>query len=269
MADMIADMLPRHECYVEVFGGSGAVLFTKTPSKVEVYNDLDSAVINFFRCLQSWATGPELMRKLALTPFSREECYWAFDHIDDEMLEPSERARAFYILAHQSFSAKMNKSKSWGGVTTHVNEARAWMAGVDGLDKFVARLQSVMIEHYSWDKVLDIYDGPDTCFYCDPPYMPETRNGSEYRYDMVTQDHIQLLNTIRECRGMVLLSGYESDLYTELIPDWHKVELSTSATMAAKTRATGIKGPGASKDRSPRKEVLWIKPGGLVQTSLF
>src|SRR4051794_4686302 len=38
-----------HTCYVEVFGGSGALLFGKQPSPVEVFNDLHNEVVHFFR----------------------------------------------------------------------------------------------------------------------------------------------------------------------------------------------------------------------------
>ena len=42
-------MLPHHECYVELFGGAAWVLIGKSPSRVEVLNDIDGEVINFFR----------------------------------------------------------------------------------------------------------------------------------------------------------------------------------------------------------------------------
>ena len=49
----IVKKLPGHTCYVEVFGGAGWVLFAKGPSKVEVYNDIDGELVNFFRVVKN------------------------------------------------------------------------------------------------------------------------------------------------------------------------------------------------------------------------
>lgn len=52
LAPLIISMFPKHICYIEVFGGAGHVLFAKPPSTVEVYNDLDGELVNFFRVVK-------------------------------------------------------------------------------------------------------------------------------------------------------------------------------------------------------------------------
>ena len=48
----VIDLLPPHTCYVEVFGGAAGVLFGKPPSDVEILNDIDQELINFFRVVK-------------------------------------------------------------------------------------------------------------------------------------------------------------------------------------------------------------------------
>ena len=52
MINEILGRIPEHRLYVEPFFGGGAVFFAKPPSKVEIINDVNSEVINFyFLCL--------------------------------------------------------------------------------------------------------------------------------------------------------------------------------------------------------------------------
>jgi len=50
----ILSLFPPHVCYVEVFGGAAWVLFGKDPSisQVEVLNDIDSELINFYEVVK-------------------------------------------------------------------------------------------------------------------------------------------------------------------------------------------------------------------------
>lgn len=78
LAPRLVSLLPKHDVYCEVFGGSGALLFAKAPSRLEIFNDLDSGVVNFFRVLRNAEQFQELVRALKLTPYAREEYYQCF-----------------------------------------------------------------------------------------------------------------------------------------------------------------------------------------------
>ena len=52
IAKKIIEVFPKHTTYVEPFAGGAQVFFHKEPSKVEVLNDLDGEMVNFFRVCQ-------------------------------------------------------------------------------------------------------------------------------------------------------------------------------------------------------------------------
>src|SRR6266508_2890776 len=90
LAPRIVALMPPHDTYVEVFGGSGAVLFHKSPAGLEVYNDVNGSLVNFFRVLRD--SPQELQRALELTPYARDELEACRADEGGDV----ERARRFY-----------------------------------------------------------------------------------------------------------------------------------------------------------------------------
>lgn len=252
-------LLPPCLHFVDVFGGSAAVLLNRDPSPIETYNDLDSELVSFFRTLREQPE--ELVRLLYLTPYSREERAIAFTTISQQRtadLTPLERARRFFVLARQSRSgARISKGhiNSWKytreGVNRGVGEANSqWESAIDGLATVAARLRSVQIENYPATHVISLYDGPGTLFYCDPPYAHETRSEHEreYAHEMTSDDHRKLAAALHSIKGRAALSGYPSALYDELYADWHRFTMPVTSTAGF---ATGARTDGE------RIEVLW------------
>jgi DNA adenine methylase len=97
-----------------------------------------------------------------------------------------------------------------------------WANYPEALLKVVQRLQGVVIENRPALEIIQRYQGDDTLFYVDPPYVMSSRDneGADYRYEMTDDEHVALSRGLRSVKGKVLLSGYESDLYSELYADW-------------------------------------------------
>lgn len=68
-----------------------------------------------------------------------------------------------------------------------------WLGSVDHLPWIAERLLRVQIENRPAIDVIRLYDSPDTLFYCDPPYIHETRGDhNAYVKEMTNEEHREL-----------------------------------------------------------------------------
>ncbi|MBI2059341.1 MAG: DNA adenine methylase [Nitrospirae bacterium] len=227
--DFLLPLLPTHLThFCEPFGGSAAIIINRPPAPVETYNDLDSEVVNFFRCLRDH--GAELVKLIGLTPFSREELVKACT--PQPGLAPLERARRFFVRARQTRTglAQTSSEGRWAHCVLTSRAAMAgavsrWLGSVEGLPEIVQRFQRVQIENAPAVEVIRRFDSPDTLFYCDPPYPHEARGDSKaYGFEMTDREHADLAEALRSCRGAVAVSGYDCPLMERLYRGWRRVD---------------------------------------------
>lgn len=213
LADWIVSLMPPHQTYVEPFAGSLAVLLAKPPAPVEVVNDLDGEVVNFWRVLRD--RPHDLERVCALTPYARAEYDAAFDPTD----EPLERARRWWTRIEQGVAHKHSRSGWHSAGARFVATARNH---VDRMGPAAERIAQVAIDCRDAVDVIDQFDGPDTLIYCDPPYVAATHSSrGAYRHGMDDAAHRRLADRLLACAGTVMVSGYPSGLYDELFSGWH------------------------------------------------
>jgi len=257
IAEWIIATFPSHRTYCEPYCGGANVFFRKPPSVYEVLNDLDGEVINFFQMLRTREA--ELIRAIDLTPYSREE--WRLSRIDDGCTDPLERARRFYISSRQSFGPGSRKRQpGWRFANgKHIdNKERSVTREWSNLDHLLAaahRLKAAMIECDDALKVVERFDTPRTLFYVDPPYVHATRYSrdvpNDYTHEMTDADHERLAEVLHNVSGYVVISGYRSDLYQRLYPDWKRLE------KAARSNYNGTHGNSGDANRV---ECLWLSP---------
>jgi len=227
--DWLLPCLPPAHNYCEPFSGSAAVLVNREPSPVETYNDIDGDVVNFFRVLRD--RGPDLMRAIALTPFSREEFHQAISG-STHGISDLERARRFYIRARQARTG-LAQTATLGRWANCKNTSRAgmsgvvsrWVGGVEALEHIAERLLRVQIENRPAVEIIRLYDGSDTLFYCDPPYLHETRGDNKaYGFEMDLDQHYELSQALTKCTGKVALSGYRCDIMDTWYKGWRRFD---------------------------------------------
>lgn len=245
--DWLLPLLPEGHHYCEPFGGSAAVLLNRQPAPVETYNDLDGEVVTFFRVLRD--RKEELVEAIGLTPFSREEFYLSLSV--EEGLTDLERARRFFIRARQARTG-LAQSASLGRWANCKNTSRAgmsgavsrWLGSVERLPEIALRLSRVQIENRPAIDVIRLYDDRDTFFYCDPPYVQETRgDGKAYRFEMDEVAYRQLAGVVNNCHGKVAISGYRCELMDDLLGNWNCYEAPPKICHSVK---------------QPRTEALWM-----------
>ena len=239
LRNWIVGLMPPHLHYVEPFFGGGGILLARDPNRdwmatgdeqlpaavkgsSEVVNDLHGELTNFWRVIQDAEKFESFQRRIDLTPFSQTEFDFALEHsqtfdLDSETC-PVERAVQFFILARQSRQGLMKDfaTLSRNRTRSRMNEqVSAWLNVVEGLPDVHQRLRNVVILNQPAVEVIRRQDGPKTLFYCDPPYVHETRSTTgEYAFEMTETEHEELLETLSGLQGKFMLSGYPSDLYT-------------------------------------------------------
>lgn len=274
-ADWIVAQFPAHHTYVEPFAGGLSVLFAKPPSPLEVVNDVNSGLVTFWRVVRDPALFPALQTRLTLTPYSREEFTWARDTWA-AVADPVEQAARWYTMVRQAFSGKMGEGTSWSfQVSAHRSALGAWkwMRSVDDrLPAIHARLRLVQVEHGDWSRVVETYDTPDTLFYCDPPYVLDTRSGGAmYPDELSDADHQALVARLLGVQGAVVVSGYDAPVYAPWVDaGWTVIRRRAHAYAVGRTRAAGVRGAGSAMEHT-REEVLWMNPHARrsAQLTLF
>lgn len=238
IAPWIMSFFPPHKIYCEPFGGAASVLMRKERSFAEVYNDLDSDVVNVFRILRDPDKARRLAELCALTPWSREEFELAYEPAADPV-EQARRTIARCYMAYGSTSRRLGRTgfraKAYRRNQTGAQDWVAWPAQVE---VFIERMRGVTVENRNALEVIAQQDSPETLFYVDPPYPQSTRSSIRcdgdteraYACDMLDDDHRVLGKLLHGLEGMVVLSGYACDLYDkELYGDWTRHERATPA----------------------------------------
>jgi DNA adenine methylase len=260
MATKILQLIPPHKTFVDVFGGAANVILNKPSSKfLDVYNDLNGEVVNFFKVLRN--NTDELANQIFLTPYSRDEYqYCRINQYESQC--PIERARRFFCVAWQGRGkVEMKGNSGWRRVcnwkSRHSPSVNDWQC-VERLYLIADRLRQIQIESKDFRDIILDYDFEDTVFYFDPPYLPDTRRDTsgngihKYNLDMSYEDHVELLDIATTIKGKVIISGYDSELYSEKLHRFarHQIlqQVDNQAGMAT--------------------EVIWVSPN-IQSTTLF
>ena len=234
----IAGLLPQSRTYTEPFAGMLGVLLQRPKSTVEIVNDRNSRLINWWRCLRDHTD--ELLRQTMMTPWSRELFTQAIARMDNPALTDIERASAFHTVILQGYRAddSVRTPGDWLIRYTDCNvpkntEYLRLLAVAD-------RVADVTIENRDAVELLDrLARIPDITTYCDPPYA----TSDEHRF---YSDHVNLDDltaTLKAQKGNVAISGYGTE-WDHL--DWNRADRRSTCTLAREFGDTA------------RTEVLWM-----------
>ena len=245
----IIALMPPHKVYVEPFCGVAGVFMSKKRARSEILNDLSGDVLNLLRVLADEETAAELADAVRATPYSRQihsEAWKMF--AGGGTAEPVGRALNFLVrgamshagkglLKNPGFDARVNRDGFMGRVNY-------WRDYPDFAGAFTTRLRGVVLECLEASRVIDLYDGPETLFYLDPPYTPGEWSGGVYEHEMDASAHAALCKRILNVEGHCLLSGYDNAIYRELL------EGRGWAKQCKEVRTEGSK----------KRECVWLSP---------
>jgi DNA adenine methylase len=222
LAPRLAALLPSHLTYVEPFAGGAHVLFHKPPSKIEVLNDLNGDVVNFFRVCQHHHE--ELVRHMRFAVSSRR-LYELYQRQDLATLTDIQRAARFLYLQQTSYGGRVREQTyNYRVVDSTFNP----LSLPKKLEATAHRLARVQLECWPYDKILERFDRPTTVFYCDPPYVGFT----VYPHNFVDADFAQLAHRLDTLRGKFLLSLNDHPLTRRVFGHFHTLRVPVTYTVA-------------------------------------
>jgi DNA adenine methylase len=230
MLKYLLELIPEHKIYCEPFFGGGALFFAKPKSEVEVINDKNGEVINFFKIVKTKFS--ELQKEIKATLHSRElykQAMVVYAH--PELFSDVKRAWALWTLTNQGFASMIG---SWGFGRENSKEKAVANKREDFTKEYAERLKSVQIESNDALKVIDRCDSKETFFYCDPPYI-----GSDMGHyaGYSDEDYEKLLDKLSKVKGKFLLSSYPSKILTGFIRK-HKWKSESVKKFVAVTKLT-------------------------------
>jgi len=263
--------VPKHDYYLEVFGGAASLLFAKPKAKHEVYNDIDKGLFTMFSVIRDPKKFKRFLKMAWLTPYGRNEYNYLREKLrNDDFKDDVEKAYAFWYVARASFSGEfcqsisMSLTKSDRGMPSTVSR---YLSSLEVLPLIHKRIMTVQIECLDFRECIEryasVWEYDNSYVYLDPPYVKSTRKRGGYNHEMTDDDHNDLVDLLikyeNECKFM--LSGYPNEIYKRLEKrGWIRVSRTFGCFAVGRTRQSGVLGDGAVKNNNDllREETLWM-----------
>jgi DNA adenine methylase len=234
--------------YCEPFCGGGSVFLNKEISPEETLADQDEGVVAIFKSLRD--EPKEFINRLKRTKYTESTFKFHLKRSQTEMKDYVDKAVNEYILRRMSRGG-LKKAFAWserlrGGQPGDLN---AWKTMLSQLKSISERVQKTNIIHSDFRGVVKCWDEDNSLMYLDPPYLHSTRSENAtdaYEHEMTADDHIALLNLIKNARGKVAISGYYSPLYKNTLIGWKCLKKETANHSSQ------------SKSKQRRTECLWV-----------
>jgi DNA adenine methylase len=226
LADRIVAALPPHEAYCEPFAGGAWVLFRKPESKVEILNDLNSDLVNLYRCVKHHLS--ELVTQFKWMLVAREE-FDRFLATPADTLTDIQRAARFYYLNKTSFGARM--ARPTFGVAATQRPRLNLLRIEEELSEAHLRLSRVFIECRPYSDIITRFDRPTTLFYVDPPYWDcET----DYGPGMFSKDDfVRLADQLSKVAGRFIMSMNDTPQIRDLFSSFRIEVVPTRYSISA------------------------------------
>ena len=247
MANTVISYFPLHQTYVELFGGGGVIMLNKPLSHVEVYNDINKNLVNFYRVIRDKEKFKIFYEVIKLMPYARTEYYDALNSL--EKGDDVDGAIKFFIVARMSFGGKFGRG--WGyekfTSTNSISSAvNAWLTSIEGLPYISNRLRKVQIDNRDYKVMMETFNDPQVFIYADPPYLNTLSDdwGTYEPWDEM--GHKEFLTRCLKSKSKIMISGLPSKLYDNMLSTWERVEIKKPLALQKKDKKSYV------------KEVLWM-----------
>ena len=236
LVNVILPMIPDHTLYAEPFCGGAAIFFAKQPSLVEVINDTNGEVVNFYEVLKT--DFERLKARVEVSMHSRQmHSDASVIYNNPHLFGKVDRAWALWVSATQSFSSQVDGSFGYDRIKNTTSKKIANKV-LGFTQEYAVRLSRVQIESTDALRIIKTRDFADAFFYCDPPYYNACM-GHYGGYSL--EDFERLLIALSGIKGKFLLSSYPSDVLTKYTEElgWQHKELYQTVSVNNKAAKPG------------------------------
>lgn len=236
MLKYIRPLIPEHDLYCEPFAGGAAVFFDKEPAKVNVINDLNGELINFYKTIVS--NKEELRKEVEKTLHSRSQHVHAwYIYNNHDYFTNVQRAWAVYVLSKMGFAGQLSNSfgfdKSAGLHSRKIRFAKEIFT-----DDLKNLLEHSTIECDDAFKIIKRFDCEKAFHFIDPPYVGS--NMGHYEGMFNEQSLMELLELCTTLKGKFMLTMFPNEFIKEFADrhGWviHRIERNITACKAASRR---------------------------------
>jgi len=226
--------------YLEPFGGSGALLFIKEQSPVEIYNDLEKNVYSLFKVITDKNLFQEFKEKCDLTYYSKDILDEFRESIKHDNLSILDRAYKYFIINRTAYNGVGGFSAALIVRRNMSKSISDYLSTVDRLPEIHQRLSKVLVHNTDGVELIKKYDKPNWFFYLDSPYHQDTRTDARYKIDMDNSEQKEYINTLLNIKNAkCLVSGYDCEEYERLVENgWTKISWEVNAQSSKRESKT-------------------------------
>lgn len=212
MVNYILPLIPKHDIYVEPYFGGGTIFFAKNKSYLEVINDIDFQLVNFYMNVQS--NFEELQKLISNAIYSEALYKWAQKVYYKKIKVTSiENAYATWLVFNMAINSCPESGWSFNNGTGGSHSGYLLAHKRDSFCPWLKeRMRYVQISQRPAMKVIKERDSEKTFFYLDPPY-PNTNQGHYAGFKM--SDLEELLQLMETIKGKFILSNYPAEIITQ------------------------------------------------------
>ena len=220
--------LPKHTTYVEIFGGTGSVLLNKIPSKFEIYNDINTLLVNFYQVIKN--NYEKLKNSLQYEILSKSifEQYKKDLHTTED---PIKKAMIFFYLNRLCFAGKISKSidsighRGFAYNRTETNPYFEKLLQFETVHNRISHVDFYNVDYHTiFQKLLKTFDKEGTLIYVDPPYSTKTKYGFGF------SNEVDLVNVIEYCNSFKnagVIFSYDKNI----LPKWRVKKFQKSSAL--------------------------------------
>ena len=223
-----------------LFSGGGAVFFRKLPAELEVINDKNDMLINFYLQLQN--AFPELQKRIQATICSESLFRYAKD-VWNGRIEANdiEKAWAIWLITNGSFAGTMHGGWKWSNVSSGSHPGVMMRnKRMEFNEQLRQRVSTVQISCKEALRVIFDRDSVETFFYLDPPYPGcDQKHYSGYSHN----DLYELLQLLSNIKGRFILSNFWSQTlrYHVLKNGWNVLNIEMNCNVNQLNRGHPMK----------------------------